>query len=63
MAALPSVCSQLILPDREFEPGLIEAAKRQQPEAEDVTTTLNGWQVSGYILLPWAFLELEISAS
>ena len=51
--------SYTIEDDREFSPEKIGGALPGDPSGRSVTGTLGGFQVSGCILLPWAFLTVQ----
>jgi SAM-dependent methyltransferase len=58
---LPTVRSVEILPDRDFDPSLIEEAARSYSNSENPTRIFDGWQVNGYVLQPWAFVIVELA--
>jgi ubiquinone/menaquinone biosynthesis C-methylase UbiE len=57
---LPRVRNFSIHPDHEFDPKAIDAAAADQPSARNATRMLGGWQVNGYVLQPWCFIEIEL---
>lgn len=56
------VAAVAIEEDRDFDPARIAANTDEQPRATDATSLLEGWQVNGYLLLPWSFVEVELEA-
>jgi ubiquinone/menaquinone biosynthesis C-methylase UbiE len=50
-----------IVADRDFDKDRIMEAAREQPNVPDVTVIIGDWQVNGYILQPWCFIEVEIA--
>jgi ubiquinone/menaquinone biosynthesis C-methylase UbiE len=48
--------------DEDFDPSRIEAAARDNPLASNATRMLGSWQVNGYVLQPWCFLEIELKS-
>ncbi|NQW22649.1 MAG: class I SAM-dependent methyltransferase [SAR202 cluster bacterium] len=61
LANIPFVKSWQIVPDQAFDETRIAEAATEQSDAPDVTTMLGGWQLNGYILQPWSFIEVEIA--
>lgn len=57
---IPGVEGWNITPDTDFDPARITAAVSEQPDAEDITKMLGGWQVNTYILQPWAFIKVTL---
>jgi len=47
--------------DREYDSARIAANAEEQRGAPDATGLLAGWQVNGYLLLPWSFVEVDLS--
>ena len=54
---IPRVRQMEVESDEDFDPAAIEAS----PETRNMTRVIGGMQVSGYILQPWAYLEIELS--
>jgi ubiquinone/menaquinone biosynthesis C-methylase UbiE len=48
--------------DDDFDPSRIEAAARDNGLASNATRMLGSWQVNGYVLQPWCFLEIELKS-
>lgn len=63
LSRIPRVASFEIVPDRDFDPARIEASISDHQGAPDATTMLNGWQVNGYILQPWAFVMVRLTTT
>jgi ubiquinone/menaquinone biosynthesis C-methylase UbiE len=63
VSKLPGVKNLRIEPDSDYDPGAIEAAaaKIVGPGAVNATRMLGGWQVNGYIMQPWCFVEIELA--
>ena len=55
---LPGVKSYSIVPDEEFEPSAIDREAQRENAPPDVTRMVAGWQVNGYILQPWHFIQI-----
>jgi ubiquinone/menaquinone biosynthesis C-methylase UbiE len=53
------VASHRVEPDQEFDAGALDAAQAAQT-ATNKTRMVGGWQVSGYILLPWQFVHIAL---
>jgi ubiquinone/menaquinone biosynthesis C-methylase UbiE len=51
-----------VVEDRHYDPAAITASTRENT-CPDTTTMLDGWQVNGYILQPWAFVKLRKRAA
>lgn len=47
-----------IVVDNNYDPKQIEAEKNREDSAPDTTTIVDGWQVNGYVLQPWCFIEI-----
>lgn len=56
----PRVQSVEIVEDEDFDPARIDADIEHQTEMRDVTRTLAGCQVNGYVIQPWAFICAEM---
>lgn len=61
LAQIPRVQSWRISPDTDFDAIKITDAVKTQQDAPNVTKMIGNWQVNGYILLPWAFIEIEMA--
>ncbi len=58
LAKNPRVGDVRFIPDTFFEAEKIAAGQTVYSGAPDATTILGGWQVNGYILQPWHFVEI-----
>ncbi len=56
----PRVKGYRIVPDKDYDPGEFATAQASQT-AVNKTRLIDGWQVNGYILLPWHFVLIELS--
>ena len=58
LSGMPDVKRYRIYPDRAFDPDRISAAL--SPDSPpDATRMVGDWQVNGYILQPWHFIEIN----
>lgn len=62
LEADPRVRSVKIREDAEFDAGAIKRQEGYTPGNPNVTRMVDGRQVSGYIICPWSFIEIEIGA-
>jgi ubiquinone/menaquinone biosynthesis C-methylase UbiE len=58
LAKNPRVGDVRFIPDTFFDAQKITAGQAVYSGAPDATTILGGWQVNGYILQPWNFVEI-----
>jgi ubiquinone/menaquinone biosynthesis C-methylase UbiE len=63
LSRIPEVSSVEVVADRDFDPARIQASVSDHDGAPDATTMLNGWQVNGYILQPWAFVKVHLATA
>lgn len=49
-----------ITADRDFDPERINASAAALPGSSNVTTMYGEWQINGYVLQPWSFVEIEL---
>lgn len=61
LSRIPAVRSWRITPEQDFDKNRIMEDSREHDKAFGMTTILGDWQVNGYILQPWAFVEIEIA--
>lgn len=57
----PNVKSVSIIPDTDFDPAKLSADAVERADVPDITRMMNGWQVNGYILQPWHFVQVELN--
>ena len=57
----PGVKSVIVVPDRDFDPAKLSADAESRADVPDITRMMNGWQVNGYILQPWHFIQIELN--
>lgn len=60
-ARIDRVRAVRITPDRDFDPDRIRDSATALPTSSNVTTMVDDWQVNGYVLQPWAFVELDLA--
>ena len=60
LTSLPRVRSHEIAPDADFDPASLDAAQSLHAAANK-TRLVGGWQVNGYVLLPWQFVSVELN--
>jgi len=58
LGKIPRVTDVRFIPDTFFDAGRFTAEKELYAKSPDATTILDGWQVNGYILQPWHFVEV-----
>ena len=61
LSTIPAVSSWRITQEWDFDKNRIMEDSREHDKAPGVTTMLGDWQVKGYVLLPQAFVEIEIA--
>ena len=57
----PRVNEVRFTPDTFYDADKITTEKAEYANAPDATTILGGWQVNGYILQPWHFVEIALN--
>ena len=62
LGEIPNARSWRVVPDRDFDKARIMEAATVQKDAPDVTLVIGDWQVNGYVLQPWVFVEVEIES-
>jgi SAM-dependent methyltransferase len=56
----PDAKNITIEPDWDFDPSAFgEANWPDKSKPSDLTSTMNGWQLNGYVLQPWCFLQMD----
>ena len=58
LSGMPDVKRHRIYPDRAFDPDRI-SAELSLDSPPDATRMIGDWQVNGYILQPWHFIEID----
>ena len=58
--SIPRIKSFKIVVDKDFDPKKIDASISDQPKAKNVTRMCGDWQVNGYVMQPWCFIEIEL---
>ncbi|MEQ9490376.1 MAG: class I SAM-dependent methyltransferase [Alphaproteobacteria bacterium] len=55
----PGVKSVRIVPDEDFDPGMIQQAAQEYDQSKSTTKVLGGKQIRDSVLCPWAFVHIE----
>lgn len=63
LSDLPGVTGFRIEPDRDFVPEHVQNSAAENDHRFNSTRILNGYQINGYVLQPWAFLTVEKATS
>ena len=60
VSIMPRVKSFRITADQDFDVDRIQGEKEIRPDRALVTTVCDGWQVNGYVMAPWCFIEIDL---
>lgn len=60
LAAIPGVQTVEIEPDVDFDPQRLANPAEQAFKRDNATTVVNGMQVNGSIIMPWAFVKIGL---
>lgn len=60
LAEFPDVARWTITPDNDFDPEKIAQSAADHRSAHDASAICGGYQVNGYVLQPWAVLEITL---
>jgi len=60
LAKMSGIKSSRITPDRNYDARELSPARAVPGAAVNTTRVIDGWQVNGYILLPWHFVIIGL---